>query len=76
MGCTVTVTGSKSGKQVAKQSFTFKLKTALTSQMTLASFSGSFKGLDNLSFSTSATLTAVTATLLDNVSYVVYTDKK
>lgn len=74
--CTTTVTGYKAGKQVAKQSFNYSPGVAVTAPMTRASLSYAFKDIDHATFSTSYSVSAGGATLLDNLSYITYSSKK
>lgn len=76
VSCTITVNGFKSGKKVASQAFKYNPGVAVTAPMTRASLSGSFRGLDKVTFSTSYSVSAAGATLLDNLSYVTYSSKK
>ena len=72
--CTITVIGYKSSKEVAKQSFDFKVGTLETlAPMIKAELSKDFKGIDTATFSTEYELGAETgATLLDSLSYTTY----
>ena len=76
VSCTITVTGFKSGKKVATQAFKYSPGIAVTSPMKSATLSAAFKGIDEATFSTSYSVSAGGATLLDNLSYTTYSQKK
>lgn len=74
--CTVSVKGyadDKGTKLVAQQSFGYK-PTGTSAQMLKASVDGRFKGLKRVDFF--VTNDALTAALIDTVSYTVYSEKK
>jgi hypothetical protein len=74
--CTVTVKGyadDKATKLVAQQSFGFK-PTGTSAQMVKANVDVKFKGLKRVDFFVSND--ALTAALIDTVSYAVYSEKK
>lgn len=71
--CSITVTGSRSGKTVAgPESFTFTPDNALLADMEKVSFNGAWAAVDQVTITNTGALATAQGVLFDNVKYITY----
>jgi hypothetical protein len=75
LSCTIQITGSKAGTEVASQTATFTAN-GLTPPMTKVTLNSAFKNVDSVVFKTQGLLSStLAAVLMDNLEYNVYLKK-
>lgn len=71
--CTITVTGSRSGKTVAgPETFTFTPDNAVLADLEKVSFNGGWEAVDQVTITNTGLLATAQGVIFDNVNYITY----